>query len=150
MKTIDIKVIQNPEDRFTYALYSKAQGKENRLSDIVWAMCQSDKDFLKTFFVFCFFEITEDTNIELYGIDREVDHDTNGRSDFNIYTNKGVYIVESKIGDTNINIQKYLPIVENDNTRITYIVPEKWSGNVSLLEGYNIKVVIWEKFIEKI
>jgi hypothetical protein len=45
-----IKVLQNMEERFDYALYSKARGNENRLSDIVWAMCKSDKEFFKTFF----------------------------------------------------------------------------------------------------
>ena len=77
-----IKVLQNMEERFDYALYSKARGNENRLSDIVWAMCKSDKEFFKTFFEFCFPK--ENKNIELHGIDREVDHDENGRNDFNI------------------------------------------------------------------
>lgn len=143
-----IKVLQNMEERFDYALYSKARGNENRLSDIVWAMCKSDKEFFKTFFEFCFPK--ENKNIELHGIDREVDHDENGRNDFNIYTNKGLYIVESKIGDTNINTQKYLPIVEYDSERITYIVPGNWNGNMQQLEAEKINVVYWEEFIETI
>lgn len=145
-----IKILQNLEERFDYALYVKVRGKENHLSDIVWAMCQSDKNFLKTFFEFCFIEITEEANIKLYGIDREMDHNTNGRSDFNIYTSKGTYIIESKIGDTAINVQKYLPIVDGESARITYIVPKKWNGNIDELGIYNVKVVTWEKFIKKI
>lgn len=141
-----IKVLQNMEERFDYALYLNARENENRLSDIVRAMCQSDKEFFKTFFEFCF---PNEENIELYGIDREVVHGTNGRNDFNIHTSKGMYIVESKIGDKTINAEKYLDIVEQDSTRITYIVPEKWDGKKDELNKRSINVVIWEEFIKK-
>lgn len=150
METIDVKVLQSLEERFDYALYSKELGKENLLSDLVCAMCQSDKRFLKAFFEFCYYVITDDADIVLYDVCREVNHEENGRSDFNIYTSMGTYVVESKIWNTITNVQKYLPIVDGDSTRITYIVPEKWSGNVLELENYNIKVVRWEDFIEKI
>ena len=90
---------------------------ENRLSDIVWALCKVDMEFLKYFFCFTF----EKQNVEIDLIEREIAQE-GGRNDFVFYTNHGKYILESKIGDTTINANYYMTGVHLDAKRIRYIL----------------------------
>ena len=53
---------------FLYSIGKTNIHKENYLSDITYAKCQSNKEFLYLFFHFCF---PEETSIELYYIERE-------------------------------------------------------------------------------
>ena len=92
---------------------------ENRLSDMVWALCQADREFLVFFFNYIFDLQKEE--IDVYFVEREAIQ-AGGRNDFLFYTSNGYYILESKINDTTINASNYLGYVNNEQSRIRYIL----------------------------
>ena len=143
---------------FLYAIGLVKKQKENFLSDIVRAISLYDDCFLNDFFKFCF---PQKGGIKVYAIDREItcfsknDKNNNGRNDFKIYTADGIYIVESKILDTDVS--KYSLYLENlENIRkekIAYIVSNKNSEYKRIrrsLKSDCIACVGWEDFIDKI
>ncbi|MDR2834822.1 MAG: hypothetical protein LBV69_01285 [Bacteroidales bacterium] len=71
--------------------------KENDLSDITWAVCQSSEKFRMLFLQF-FFPNVEFNNINSF--DREITKD-DSRADFVIDNDGQIFVVECKIGDTN-------------------------------------------------
>jgi hypothetical protein len=77
--------------------------KENHLSDITWALCNSSIWFSKFFLKYCFGE--EITNIDSF--EREYSYD-NCRPDFYIITNDGKeYLIEVKKDDRNDHFKQY-------------------------------------------
>ena len=135
------------ENNYLYSLGLINKGNENSLSNFTWAMCHTDPKFMLMLFEFCF----NVKDIEIYHVSREVDEKENGRNDFQIVTTKGTYILESKINDTEIDrADDYLKTVNNDVTRLAYIVPNDWNGDKASLEKRGIRVVIWNDFINHI
>ena len=102
---------------------------ENRLSDMVWALCQVDRRFLQDFFDFSFEKTSNE--IKVYFALREC-YLTGGRNDFAFFTSRGLYILESKLHDTSINTGSYLDSVKRDQERIRYILtfddPGRYNG----------------------
>ena len=98
---------------------------ENRLSDMVWALCQADRGFLVFFFEYIF--DIQNEEIDVYFLEREAIQ-VGGRNDFLFYTSKGYYILESKINDKTINACNYLGYVNNEQGRIRYILASDNEG----------------------
>ena len=89
---------------FFQALADRAN-KENDLSDVTYAVCQSD-DAFKEFFLKFFFGQKIQTD-DIIAFEREHSEDI-GRPDFWIETKSGeVFIVEVKIGDENQHFEQY-------------------------------------------
>lgn len=141
------------EEKFLYAIGVSKRTKENFLSDILWAKCLYNKEFLNDFFSFCF---PSEKQKQVYSIEREISFadEENGRNDFRIYTNNSFYIVESKILDENIsNYKIYLKQVENNEHKIAYIISSTYKGEsyqsiIKKLCNNNITTLFWEDFIK--
>ena len=144
-------------EKFLYAIGIIKMQKENFLSDIVRAISLYNECFLNDFFKFCFPQKEE---IEVYSIDREItcfsksDKNNNGRNDFKIYTADGIYIVESKILDTDVSkYSLYLENLENmGKEKIAYIVSSKNSEYERIrysLRSDCIRCVCWENFVNE-
>lgn len=77
---------------------------ENRLSDVIWALCKSSPEFMKLFLNFFFGEsIAHESHIEIH---REF-ASGNCRVDFWIKNEGITYIIEVKIGDTQHHFKDY-------------------------------------------
>lgn len=150
--------ILTESEKFLYSIGILKKQKENFLSDIVRAISLYDECFLNDFFKFCFPQKEE---IEVYSIDREItcfsksDKNNNGRNDFKIYTADGIYIVESKILDTDVSkYSLYLENLENmGKEKIAYIVSNKNSEYERIrysLKSDCITCVCWENFVNEI
>lgn len=143
-----------PQELFLYAIGVNERTKENFLSDMVRAKCLYSSPFLNAFFAFCF---PSKKGVKVYAIDREIsflsDEGIAGRNDFKIYTDDGIYIVESKILDENIsNCKKYLTIAEPN--KIVYIISSSYKGEsyeriIKELEDEKISCRLWEDFINE-
>ena len=106
------QILQN--SRFNDILKSKSYAKFILLDQYGFSQITDDV-FLKLFFKHCFNDAPKD--IEVYSMDRETvcqsyieannlskaQKKRLGRNDFKIYTNEGIYIVESKILDPDIS-----------------------------------------------
>lgn len=109
--------------------------KENDLSDITWAVCQSSDTFQQLFLRF-FFPNVEFNNIRSFT--RELKKD-DSRADFVIENNGLTYVIECKISDKNHHFEQYIETYNIEKEQLGYIV------NYSLLkEGYMVKT--WEQF----
>lgn len=150
--------ILTESEKFLYAIGLVKKQKENFLSDIVRAISFYDECFLNDFLKFCF---PKKEDIKAYSIDRETtcfsknDKNNNGRNDFKIYTTDGIYIVESKILDTDVSkYSLYLENLENiGKEKIAYIVSNKNSEYERIrysLKSDCIICVCWEDFIDAI
>lgn len=96
---------------FFEALATRAY-KENDLSDVTYAMCQSDMVFKKFFLDFFF----PSANLNAEDAIFEREHSTdNGRPDFWIRANDKTYIVEVKIWDGNHHFEQYHQILKAEN-----------------------------------
>lgn len=131
---------------------------ENRLSDIVWSLCQVDRGFLEFFFKFAFGE--EAKGVIVYFSEREVPQE-GGRNDFVFYTNQGEYILESKINDTVIKADSYLVDVNMDSKRIRYILADDtnkyaygWKIENDRItnekDQLSFAYILWEDFANKL
>lgn len=131
---------------FYYHLGSLRRYKENLLSDIVLCLWQMDYSLGEYIFKYVF---QQNQGIELYQINREFSSEE-GRNDFIFTTNNGIYILESKINDKNLNNAKYyLSLVNNDPNRLKYIIPQ--SLNIvkeKLYKDLNVRCVYWEDLIK--
>lgn len=137
--------ILKEEEALLYSIGLIKRYNENFLSDLVWANCRSDKSFKQDFFHSCF-----NFNYYIYYTEREVSDIEKGRNDFHVYTEDGLYILENKINDTNLDrLDNYLELVKNDTKRLFYIVPKNWGGNTQLLKNKGVNVIIWEELINK-
>lgn len=94
--------------KFFTALSERAY-KENDLSDVTYAMCESDICFKQFFLNFFFAKY----NLDASSTSIEREHSTDwGRPDFFIRTKKGVlYIVEVKIWDGHHHFERYYDIL---------------------------------------
>ena len=134
---------------FLYSIGKTNIYKENFLSDITYAKCQSNEEFLYSFFHFCF---PEETSIKINYIEREKTEKTeNSRNDFQFQTTKGTYIVENKINDKDTTkVKKYLDIVKS-NSHIAYMVPRQYDEKaIKVLKQNYIGYFLWEDFIDNI
>lgn len=142
------------KENFLYSIGKTNIYKENFLSDITYAKCQSNEEFLYSFFYFCFpKEKSEENAIKLHYIDREKTEKTeNSRNDFQFHTTKGTYIVENKINDKDTSkVKKYLPIVKFESSHIAYIVPRQYDKEaIKVLERHHIGYFLWEDYIDNI
>lgn len=147
----------NETEKFLCAVGIIKKQKENFLSDVVKAVSLYDEHFLNDFFKFCFPNKKE---VMAYSIDREITNSSKngenkkGRNDFKIYTTDGIYIVESKILDTDVS--KYSLYLENlkiTKDRIAYIISDKNPECYPIkrkLKSDGIVCVCWEDFIKEV
>jgi hypothetical protein len=112
--------------------------KENYLSDITWALCNSSNWFMNLFLIYCFEEEISDID----SFEREYSQD-DSRPDFYIITNKGKeYLLEVKIGDRNDHFKQYNKTFPN---AIKSFIA---NYNVSVEKGWKIKN--WKDFLKVI
>ena len=96
---------------FFEALADRAY-KENDLSDVTYAMCQSDSVFKKFFLDFFF----PNANLSAEDAIFEREHSTNnGRPDFWIRVNNTTYIVEVQMWDGSHHFDQYNAELQNEN-----------------------------------
>ena len=96
---------------FFEALAARAY-KENDLSDVTYAMCQSDSVFKKFFLDFFF----PNANLSAEDASFEREHSANnGRPDFWIRVNNTTYIVEVKIWDGSHHFEQYNETLREEN-----------------------------------
>ncbi len=96
---------------FFEALAARAY-KENDLSDVTYAMCQSDSVFKKFFLDFFF----PNANLSAEEAIFEREHSANnGRPDFWIRVNNTTYIVEVKIWDGSHHFDQYNETLQKEN-----------------------------------
>lgn len=96
---------------FFEALAARAY-KENDLSDVTYAMCQSDSVFKKFFLDFFF----PNANLSAEDAIFEREHSANnGRPDFWIRVNNTTYIVEVKIWDGSHHFGQYKEMLKKEN-----------------------------------
>ena len=99
-------------------------------------------------FKYVFLQNQQNHGIKLYQINREFSSEE-GRNDFIFTTNNGIYILESKINDKNLDKARYyLSLVNNDPNRLKYIIP-KSLNNVkdTLFKDLNVECIYWEDLI---
>ncbi|MFT4071654.1 MAG: hypothetical protein QM654_07020 [Dysgonamonadaceae bacterium] len=92
--------------------------KENDLSDLTWAMCQTSETFKQLFLQF-FFPNTKFDKINSFLRERVQD---DSRADFVIDNDGELYVVECKIGDRNHHFEQYLEAYNIEAGRLGYIV----------------------------
>lgn len=132
---------------FFEALATRAY-KENDLSDVTYAMCQSDIVFKKFFLDFFF----PNANLNAEDAVFEREHSTdNGRPDFWIRANDKTYIVEVKIWDGNHHFEQYRKILEEENNSQD---AETWQylgyiTNYGLADN-NVNVKTWEEMYKRL
>lgn len=103
------------QDFFRFIAYKYR--KENDLSDITWAMCQSCESFRDFFLKFFFPEIQINTDIS---IEREKS-ENDSRPDFYIDNGGILYLIENKIFDTNHHFGQYDQTFNIEPDRFGYI-----------------------------
>lgn len=156
--------------KFFTALSERAY-KENDLSDVTYAMCESDICFKKFFLDFFFAK----DNLDASSTSIEREHSTDwGRPDFWIRTKDGsLYIVEVKIWDGNHHFEQYYDILKGKNVKDDSLVNKEGRNEIWEHLGYianyeavknievNIgkgkqsvntlcKVATWKDFVEKL
>ncbi len=86
---------------------------ENDLSDMVYALCESNTHF-RQFFINFFFK-NADLDAGKCSIEREVSWDDGSRPDFVIRSDKGIYFVEVKIWDGKHHFRQYEKTLQEAN-----------------------------------
>lgn len=147
----------NETEKFLCAVGILKKQKENFLSDVVRAVCLYDEHFLKEFFKFCFPNKKE---VKVYSIDREITcfsknvENKKGRNDFKVYTSDGVYIVESKILDTDVSKHPlYIESLKIAKDKIAYIISDRnpeYNPIKRKLKSDCIACVCWEDFVKEV
>ncbi len=139
---------------------SERMYKENDLSDILYALCESSSDFRQFFLDFFFSEFK--LSAEKAVISRELQYDDGSRPDFWIRDpEKGLFIVENKIDDHNHHFQQYHAILEKNHKndfrgRLGYITNYDLIGNEKRLANdckalpQSNPVRNWQDFIEQL
>ncbi len=141
---------------------SERMYKENDLSDILYALCESSRDFRQFFLDFFFPKnnlLADDVSIF-----REIQYEDGSRPDFTIVDSKnGLFLVENKIDDHNHHFAQYESVLTRElgkmcgnlgiAGRLGYITNYKLSedeqrdaNNCKALEQNNIHT--WKDFIE--
>ncbi len=96
---------------FFEALAARAY-KENDLSDVTYAMCQSDSVFKRFFLDFFFPKANLSSEDAIFEREHSAD---NGRPDFWIRVNNTTYIVEVKIWDGSHHFEQYNETLREEN-----------------------------------
>ena len=130
---------------FFEALAARAY-KENDLSDVTYAMCQSDSVFKKFFLDFFFPNANLSAEDAIFERERSAN---NGRPDFWIRVNNTTYIVEVKIWDGSHHFDQYNVELQKENNcneggawqYLGYITNYK-------LEHERVTVKTWKKMYE--
>lgn len=113
--------------------------KENDLSDITWALCNTSSLF-RDFFLHFFFP---EMKIERYiTLDREISKD-DSRVDFIIHNKDEIYIIENKINDKNHHFGVYEKVYNVTSERFGYIANYKIEQP---FEGKNYAIRTWKDF----
>lgn len=113
--------------------------KENDLSDITWAMCNTSPQFRDYFLHFFFHEMKIEKNVIF---DREISKD-NSRVDFIIHNKDETYIIENKINDKNHHFGIYEKVYNVTPERFGYIANYKIEQPS---EGRNYAIRTWKDF----
>lgn len=134
--------------------------KENHLSDITYALCQSDKVFLQFFLDFFFGDDKINVYKDKVEISRELSFE-NGRPDFTIHVGESeIYIIEVKIWDSNHHFSQYKErLGDNVNGHLGYIAnytinkeelskEDKQAFENACADGKTVKT--WKEFIHKL
>lgn len=101
-----------------FSAISSRMWRENDLSDLTYALCESNVEFKQFFIDFFFGQGTIDASTAK--IVREKSFD-GSRPDFWIQANGVNFIVEVKIWDGSHHFKQYLPFVDNVPNRLGYI-----------------------------
>ena len=128
--------------------------KENDLSDIVYALCESNCQF-KQFFLNFFFHDFQLSATEAR-IQREVQYDDGSRPDFVIRCPNRTFFVESKIWDRSHHFSQYAKTLSSqedaDESNLAYItnytiIPESLSkADRVIYEKVKTRVHTWKSF----
>ena len=102
---------------------------ENDLSDVTYALCQSDEVFKQFFLDFFFGDGKIDIHKEKVEIVREQSYDE-GRPDFTVNVGNDTYLIEVKIWDSNHHFDQYRSILEKKNEA---------TGHLGYIANYTIK-----------
>lgn len=122
--------------KFFYNLSLRC-AKENDLSDVTWAVCQTSEKFKLLFLNFFFPTVNFD---KINSFDRELTKD-DSRADFVINNDGQTFVIECKIGDTNHHFEPYLRDYNIQKSNLGYIV------NYYLQkEGFEVKT--WRQFYD--
>lgn len=116
--------------------------KENDLSDITWAMCQSCESFRQSFLTFFFPEIQLDEDI---CIEREKSEE-DSRPDFFINNGDVIYLIENKINDTSHHFGQYDKTFGIPPQRFGYITNYRIDDDAINKEGYRLHT--WEELFD--
>ena len=116
--------------------------KENDLSDITWAMCQSCESFRQYFLKFFFPEIQLDEDIS---IEREKSEE-DSRPDFFIDNGGVIYLIENKINDTSHHFGQYDQTFGIPPQRFGYITNYRIDDEAINKEGYRLHT--WEELFD--
>lgn len=153
-----------------FTTLSERAYKENDLSDLTYAMCESDICFKQFFLDFFFYN----DKLDAASTSAEREHSTDlGRPDFWIRTKDGkLYIVEVKIWDGNHHFEQYYDILDGGNVqqpssvnmkdrknegvwrRLGYIANYDSVKQISLGDGKKAidlcRIATWKEFIGKL
>lgn len=126
---------------------SKRLNKENDLSDITWAMCNSSTAFRNAFLKFFFPEMDISKNVY---IKREApNEDAASRPDFVINNGGVIYIVENKINDKNHHFGQYDKDFNIPPKRFGYIANYKiFQKNTTSDSSEEYRIKTWEEFYD--
>ena len=102
--------------------------KENALSDMTYALCQSDEAFKQFFLDFFFGDGIVEGKVEM---EREASFDA-GRPDFCIRAGKEVYLIEVKIWNNNQHFAQYQSILSEEMPN------EDLCGHLGYIANYKI------------
>ena len=102
-----------------FQAFAERAYKENDLSDVTYAVCRSDEDFMKFFLEFFFKGKIQPDEVKCF--EREHSDDM-GRPDFWIETKKGdAYIIEVKIGDWKQHFDQYHRLLKKHLRKVRII-----------------------------
>ena len=113
--------------------------KENDVSDITWALCNTSPRFRDYFLHYFFPEMQVEKNVTL---DREISKD-DSRVDFIIHNKNETYIIENKINDKNHHFGVYEETYNVLPERFGYIANYKIEQPT---EGKNYAIRTWKDF----
>jgi hypothetical protein len=111
--------------------------KENDLSDITWAVCQTSETFKMLFLKFFFPNVIFN---KINSFEREVSKE-DSRADFVIDNDGQIFVIECKIGDTNHHFEQYIVTYNIKREQLGYIVNYNLSKT-----GFEVKT--WEQLYD--
>ena len=116
--------------------------KENNLSDITWAICNSSDYFMNKFLSYCFGEDINTSDLEL--LEREYPRE-DCRPDFHFMHNAQEYIIEVKIYNRDYHFEKYEKAFPD--AKKAFIANYTLSSQDAPQDGW--KISTWKEFFLK-